>query len=405
MINHLPKLLEGKKIILGVCGSIAVYKSIEILRFLEKLGAEIRVVMSENAKEFIQPLLFEALSHHQVLHKDSQNWRKPPCNHIELARWGDMFLIAPTTANTLNKVACGIADNILLESFLAFDKIKAIAPAANTKMIENPITKKSLEVLSQMNITIIASQSKELACKEIGNGGLAEPLEIIYEVLRMFFKDNFWLQKKVCISSGGSKEKIDNVRYLSNFSSGKMGANLALSAYFLGAEVRYIYSAESYPLPLGINKIKVQSTQEYLQAIQNWQQNIQNPKNSYLIMNAAISDYIPQTSASKKLKKQEIGKEWNLLLKENIDILQSIEKSQITIGFKLEDENGINNALQTLHKKSLDAICLNEISSNFTPMDSKENKILWVTKDLQKNLGYADKLHLSFAIFNEAKHL
>ncbi|WP_269149111.1 phosphopantothenoylcysteine decarboxylase domain-containing protein [Helicobacter apodemus] len=158
-------------------------------------------------------------------------------------------------------------------------------------------------------------------------------------------------------------------------------------------------------LPLGINKIKVQSTQEYLQAIQNWQQKIQNPKNSYLIMNAAISDYIPQTSASKKLKKQEIGKEWNLLLKENIDILQSIEKSQITIGFKLEDENGINNALQTLHKKSLDAICLNEISSNFTPMDSKENKILWVTKDLQKNLGYADKLHLSFAIFNEAKHL
>lgn len=126
MINHLPKLLEGKKIILGVCGSIAVYKSIEILRFLEKLGAEIRVVMSENAKEFIQPLLFEALSHHQVLHKDSQNWRKPPCNHIELARWGDMFLIAPTTANTLNKVACGIADNILLESFWLLIRLKPL---------------------------------------------------------------------------------------------------------------------------------------------------------------------------------------------------------------------------------------------------------------------------------------
>ncbi|WP_104721328.1 bifunctional phosphopantothenoylcysteine decarboxylase/phosphopantothenate--cysteine ligase CoaBC [Helicobacter mesocricetorum] len=405
MIEHLPKLLKGKKIILGVCGSIAIYKSIEILRSLEKLGAEVRVVMTKKAKTFIQPLLFEALSHHQVLHKDSQNWGESPCNHIELAKWGDMFLIAPTTANTINKLACGIADNILLESFLAFDKIKIIAPAANTKMIENPITKKSLETLSQIGMTIIASQSKELACKEIGNGGLAEPLEIIYEVLRMFFKDDFWLQKKVCISSGGSKEKIDNVRYLSNFSSGKMGANLALSAYFLGAEVCYIYSIESYPLPLGIKKIKVQTTQEYLQAIQNWQQKIQNPKNAYLIMNAAISDYVPQTFIQKKLKKQEIGKEWNLALKENIDILQSIKKSQITIGFKLEDENGINNALQTLNKKSLDAICLNEISPSFSPMDSKDNKIIWITKDLQKNLGYNDKLHLSFAILNEAKNL
>ena len=302
MINFLPNLLEGKKIILGVCGSIAAYKSLEILRLLQKLGANVRVVMSQNARNFIQPLAFEALSGHQVLHEDSQSWGDFACNHIELARWGDLFVIAPTTANTLNKLSIGFADNVLLETFLAFNGKKLIAPCANTRMIENPITIKSLQSIT--GVSIISPQVKKLACKEIGNGALAEPIEIVYGVLRECFKDSFWENKKVCISGGGSKERIDDVRYLSNFSSGKMGSALALSAYFLGADVCYIHSTSVYPLPINMQKIEVQDTQGYLKAIQSWQMRIQERKNAFLIMNAAISDYIPQTIFKEKLKKQ-----------------------------------------------------------------------------------------------------
>ena len=175
MNPNLPPLLKDKKIALGVCGSIAIYKSIEILRNLQKLGAKVRIVMSDKSQDFIRPLLFETLSNYEVLCSQTQKWSQSPNNHIEIASWADLFLIAPCTANSINKIAYGIADNILLESFLAFDKTKLIAPAANTKMLENHATLESLEILKQRGISIINTQSKELACKQIGNGALAEP--------------------------------------------------------------------------------------------------------------------------------------------------------------------------------------------------------------------------------------
>ena len=177
MNPNLPPLLKDKKIALGVCGSIAIYKSIEILRNLQKLGAKVRIVMSDKSQDFIRPLLFETLSNYEVLCSQTQKWSQSPNNHIEIASWADLFLIAPCTANSINKIAYGIADNILLESFLAFDKTKLITPAANTKMLENYATLESLEILKQRGISIINPQSKELACKQIGNGALAEPLE------------------------------------------------------------------------------------------------------------------------------------------------------------------------------------------------------------------------------------
>lgn len=405
MNPNLPPLLKDKKIALGVCGSIAIYKSIEILRNLQKLGAKVRIVMSDKSQDFIRPLLFETLSNYEVLCSQTQKWSQSPNNHIEIASWADLFLIAPCTANSINKIAYGIADNILLESFLAFDKTKLIAPAANTKMLENHATLESLEILKQRGISIINTQSKELACKQIGNGALAEPLEITYQVIRAFYQKDFWQDRQIGISSGGSREKIDSVRYLSNYSSGKMGASLALASYFLGANVTYIGSLLPYTLPLAIQTIHTETSQDFLQSIQKWQNSSTSNKRPFLFMSAAISDYIPKNPLNYKLKKEQIGEEWNLSLKKNIDILQSLSPKQYTIGFKLESQNGIQNATKALQEKHLDAICLNEITQDFTPLNSQKNHIVWIDKTGKKDLGECDKFSLALKILQEAENL
>ncbi|MBX7490581.1 bifunctional phosphopantothenoylcysteine decarboxylase/phosphopantothenate--cysteine ligase CoaBC [Helicobacter turcicus] len=411
-IQALGKLLEDKKIALGVCGSVAIYKSLELIRILQKLGATVRVVMSKGACDFVQPLLFETLSHHNVLTQNTQSWGETPCNHIELATWADLFIIAPCTANTINKIAYGIADNILLESFLAFDKLKLIAPAANTKMLENPATTESLKILQTREIVLITPQCKELACQTIGNGALAEPLEMSFAIVRAFYKNPFWKQCCVCISGGSSRENIDAVRFLSNYSSGKMGASIALAAYFLGAKVEFISSQFPFILPLKVKVKKVESTQDYLQAIQKWQNTESKMQNldskdtkSFLFMSAAISDYIPKNRATQKLKKQEIGEKWNLLLIENQDILATIVKRQKTIGFKLESQNGTSHAKKALKQKGLDAICLNTITPNHNPLNAEDNQLLWITDASIKDLGLCDKLSLAFKILEQARYL
>ncbi|QOQ97984.1 bifunctional phosphopantothenoylcysteine decarboxylase/phosphopantothenate--cysteine ligase CoaBC [Helicobacter winghamensis] len=403
-IQNLGQLLKGKKIALGVCGSVAIYKSLELIRILQKLGASVRVVMSKGAADFIQPLLFEAISHHSVLTQSTQSWGEIPHNHIELATWADLFVIAPCSANTLNKIACGIADNVLLESFLAFDKLKCIAPAANTKMLENKATMESLRLLKQREITLIAPQCKELACQTIGNGALAEPLEIAYQILRAFYQNPFWKQARVCVSGGGSKENIDAVRYLSNYSSGKMGACIALVAYFLGAKVEFISSQFPFILPLNLQTQAVQSTQEYLEAIKQWQ-NMESKTQNFLFMSAAISDYLPKNQVKEKLKKQELGQEWNLKLIENQDILATLPKTQKTIGFKLESRDGIQNAKNALKHKGLDAICLNTITQSHNPLNANNNQLLWISNSFVKDLGFCDKLSLAFKILEQAQYL
>lgn len=408
-VESLPKLLQDKKIIVGVCGSVAIYKTLEMIRILQKLGASVRVVMSEVAQEFIKPLLFEAISHYQVLTQDSQNWGQTPLNHIEIAVWGDLFIVAPSSANTINKIANGISDNVLLESFLAFDKNKLIAPAANTKMLENPVTQKSLEILQKLGVQIVLPECKELACGIVGNGALANPLEIVFCALRSLFATPLWSQCEVCVSGGGSKEALDDVRYLSNFSSGKMGTSLALAAYFLGAKVCFVSSKIPYPLPTGIEIKKVESSNDFLDAILAWQEyKSASKEQSFLLMSAAISDYIPICKAQGKLKKQEIGKTWNLQLQQNKDILSSIPKMQKTIGFKLESSTldlGVKNAQSTLKNKNLDAICLNLITDSSNPLESQNNQIFWIRDSLELDLGFGDKLNLALRILQEAQNL
>ena len=213
-------LLQNKKILLAVTGSIAVYKSLELTRLFIKAGAQVKVVMSESAKKFITPLTFETLTSNRVLDDTNESWVDDH-NHIKTTEWADVLVIAPATANTIAKLANAIADNILLQCALAFSPRKILAPSANTNMLEHPITQANLKMLGIANYTILETQTKELACKTIGAGAMAEPLNVFWTTARELLKDEFWADRRVIVTGGGTIEKIDDVRLFLTFQVGK----------------------------------------------------------------------------------------------------------------------------------------------------------------------------------------
>ncbi|MCD6432994.1 MAG: bifunctional phosphopantothenoylcysteine decarboxylase/phosphopantothenate--cysteine ligase CoaBC, partial [Sulfurimonas sp.] len=257
-------LLKDKKILLGVTGSIAVYKSLELVRLFVKAGADVRVVMSEAAKKFVTPLTFETLTSNRVLDDSNESWVIDH-NHIKTTEWADLFVIAPATANTIAKLANAIADNMLLQCALAYPLTKVIAPSANTNMIKNPITQANLKMLGIANYEIIDTQTKELACKTMGDGAMGEPMDIFYSCAKVLLKDEFWADRMVIVTGGGTIEKIDDVRYLSNFSSGKMASSLATALYCKGADVNLIATRFDGELPKDMHTIDVKETSEMLE--------------------------------------------------------------------------------------------------------------------------------------------
>ncbi|WP_152182996.1 bifunctional phosphopantothenoylcysteine decarboxylase/phosphopantothenate--cysteine ligase CoaBC [Sulfurimonas indica] len=422
-MNITENLLQNKKILLAVTGSIAVYKSLELVRLFVKAGAEVRVVMSESAKKFVAPLTFETLSSNKVLDDTNEDWSSD-FNHIKITQWADIMVIAPATANTVAKLTNAIADNILLQCALAYPGMKILAPSANTNMLQNPITQANFKMLGIANYTILDTQVKELACKTTGDGAMAEPLDIFYQSARELLKDEFWSDRRVIVTGGGTIEKIDDVRYLSNFSSGKMASALAVALYLKGADVNLIATRFDSELPENMHKIDVESSAEMLEYLVDSiriakKGKLSKPtlmrdehihliqKKPYLFMAAAVSDYVPKFEQAGKLKKESLGDEWQLELKKNVDILDSIDKDGITtIGFKAEMDklNAIDNASKMLKVKELDAVCLNilEDSSSF---GSSTNKIEFITKDKVTSLPENGKLSLSFEIVESAKSL
>jgi len=416
-------LLQNKRILLAVTGSIAIYKSLELTRLFVKAGAEVRVVMSESAKKFITPLTFETLSSNKVLDDTNEDWSND-FNHIKITQWADLMVIAPATANSVAKLANAIADNILLQCALAYPGRKILAPSANTNMIQNPITQANFKMLGIANYTILDTQVKELACKTTGNGAMAEVIDIFYESARELLKDEFWDDRRVIVTGGGTIQKIDDVRYISNFSSGKMASALATALYLKGADVNLIATKFDTNLPEKMHKIDVESSVEMLEYLTDSIRIAKKPKLSkptlmrdehihliekkpYLFMAAAISDYVPKFEQTGKLKKESLGDEWQLELTKNIDILKTIDKEGITtIGFKAEmDEiKALDNASKMLTNKSLDAVCLN-ILKNSSSFGTSNNKIDFITKDEIISLPKADKLTLSFKIVQNAKKL
>ena len=416
-------LLKNKKILLGVTGSIAVYKSLELTRLLTKAGADVKIVMSESAKKFVTPLSFETLTSNKVLDDTNESWVNDH-NHIKATQWADLFVIAPTTANTIAKLANAIADNMLLQCALAFAHTKILAPSANTNMIKNPITQGNLKMLKIANYEIIDTQTKELACKTVGDGAMSEPLNIFWHCARVLLKDDFWSDRMVIVTGGGTIEKIDDVRYLSNFSSGKMASSLATALYCKGADVNLIATRFEDNLPNDLHTINVESSNEMMEYLSDSIRFAKKGKISkatlmsdekihliqkkpYLFMAAAVSDYTPKFAQDGKLKKEILGENFDLSLSKNIDILNSINKDGIvTVGFKAEIDanNAKNNASKMIDNKNIDAVCLNVLKDS-SSFGSDTNKVEFISPDKIESIPHADKLSVSFAILRHAQDL
>jgi len=414
--------LEGKTVLLGVTGSISAYKACDLARLFVKAGAQVHVVMTPSAERFVSTLTFEALTRNPVLTESSESWSSE-LNHIEIGKKCDAFVISPATANTLNKLSKGIADNILSQTALAYAGPMLVAPAANTQMLKNHYTAGSLKMLGVNDYTIIEPQEKLLACGDVGSGALAEPSEIFFETAKILLKEAFWEDRRVVVTGGGTREKIDEVRYLSNFSSGKMAKSLCLSLYLKGADVCYLTTMGNEGLPTSIYTIDVDDTQELLDYTEDAIRVAKKGKMSkpsmnssdrhliqkepYLFMVAAVSDFTPKYPQEGKLKKSMIGETWNLELIQTPDILASLDKMDIkTVAFKAEmdSENGLANAVSLLETKDVDAVCYN-LLNNSEGFGTSDNEITFITKEKQIPLGRADKLTLSDKILTEAMAL
>ena len=414
--------LENKTVLLGVTGSISAYKACDLARLFIKAGAQVHVVMTPSAERFVSALTFEALTRNPVLTEASESWSSE-LNHIEIGKKCDAFIIAPATANTLNKLSKGIADNILSQTALAYAGSMLVAPAANTQMLKNHYTVGSLKMLGVNDYTIIEPQEKLLACGDVGSGALAEPIEIFFETAKALLKEDFWEDRRIVVTGGGTREKIDEVRYLSNFSSGKMAKSLCLSLYLKGADVCYLTTMGNEGLPASIYTIDVDDTEELLDYTQDAIRVAKKGKMSkpsmnsadrhliqkepYLFMVAAVSDFTPKFPQEGKLKKSMIGETWNIELKQTADILSSLDKMDIkTIAFKAEmdSEHGLTNAQALLEQKRVDAVCYN-LLNNSESFGTSDNEITFITKEKQIPLGKADKLTLSDKILTEAKAL
>ncbi|MDR0467810.1 MAG: bifunctional phosphopantothenoylcysteine decarboxylase/phosphopantothenate--cysteine ligase CoaBC [Campylobacteraceae bacterium] len=394
------QLLKDKKILLGITGSIAAYKALELVRFFIKNGANVKILMSENAKRFITPLSFEALSSNIVISDDTESWSNEN-NHIKVSKWADIFVIAPITANTINKLANGIADNLLTSTALAFTKKIVIATAANTAMFLHKTTQSSLEKLKSFNYTIINSQEKLLACGDVGNGALAKTQTIFIECVKALQTKSCWNGKNVIVTGGGTIEKIDNVRYVSNFSSGKMADALAKALFINGANVTFIKTYKNDE-SLPIKYLYVESAEEMSRAISECKN-----KNDYLFMAAAVGDFRVKNRVNGKIKKDSLGDTFSIEFEKNSDIIANLEKKEIkTIGFKaeLDRENGLANAQNMLINKKVDVVCLNIIDES-NPFGSENNKITLITKTSTKELSMKSKLEISFEILDNLKEL
>lgn len=398
-------LLEGKKILLGVTGSIAIYKSLELIRLFIKAGAQVKVIMSEEAKRFIAPLTFEAISQNEVLHVKTESWSNE-LNHIHIGKWADIFVIAPVSVNTLNKLSHGIADNLLSQTAIAFNKPIVIAPSANTNMMLNTITQESLAKLKTLGYEIVAPQTKLLACNDEGMGALADVEKIFYKSASLLLEDAFWKEKEVIITGGGTVEKIDDVRCLSNFSSGKQAAALALAFYLKGAQVSLITSSD-IAQAFDIQTLHVKSSLEMKEALIKTMQKVDKAKTPYLFMAAAVSDFIPKTPKKGKMKKEELGNSLSLELVANEDILANLDKNGFkVIGFKAEMDAkvALQNAQTMLTKKGLDAVCLNVINEK-NSFGSPNNAINFITHHEVFTLPLSSKFEIAQKIVEHSQYL
>ena len=367
-------MLQGKHILLGITGGIAAYKICTLIRNFKKSGAEVKIIATPNALNFVTKLTLQNLSQSEVYVEefDINNW-KP--EHISLADWADIMLIAPATANTISKIAQGIADNLLTSVACAFSKKMIIVPAMNVNMWNNDAVQNNLKILQKRGIEILEPESGFLACGYMGKGRLCS-LDKIYNAVEEALNYSQMLKgQKVVITAGGTIEEIDPVRYISNYSSGKMGLALAKSAQSMGAEVVFI-TTKDFDVPF--KKVLVKSAQDMQNAI-----NEEFDTANYIIMAAAVADYRVKEFSEQKIKKEN-NDSITLELVKNPDILADLCKnktSQTIVGFCAESENLMENAKTKIEKKGCDYLVANDISRKDIGFNSEENEVTILSQD------------------------
>lgn len=391
----------SSNVLLCVTGGIAAYKAVALTSKLTQMGIDVKVMMSENATKFVTPLTFQAISRNPV-YTDTFDEKDPKkIAHIDLSEWPDLIIIAPATSNIIGKLANGIADDMITSTLLATEKPVWIAPAMNVHMYHHPIVQKNMDTLKSIGYEFIEPGEGYLACGYTGKGRLAEP-ESIAEKVREFFSGNtrgFLEGKRVVVTAGPTRERIDPVRYISNFSSGKMGYAIAEEALKLGAAVTLITGPVSLTPPQGAKVVSIESTEEMYRAV------IEEYNNADIVIKAAaVSDYRPQEYMPNKMKKQK--DEWSITLVKNRDILKELGKKkthQFLIGFAAETDHVEQYALDKLKNKNLDMIVANDVSMEGAGFGSDTNIVTIFKKDGSKRaLEKLSKNKVAIEILKEA---
>lgn len=388
-------MFEGKTVLIGVSGGIAAYKTAYLVSRLSKTEAEVDVLMTENAKNFISPLTFETLSGQKCVTDTFERTFKFDVEHVSLAKKADLFMIAPATANVIAKIANGIADDMLTTTFLACDCPKYVVPAMNTRMYNNPITQDNLEKLRSYGIHVIDPASGYLACGDTGAGKMPEPEELYHFIERELAREKDMTGKRVLVTAGATREALDPVRFISNHSSGKMGFALARECMLRGAQVTIVKAAATAELP------RFCEVQEAVSAGDMYREVMARAdETDIVIMAAAVSDYTPVTVADQKIKKHD--GDMSIPLTRTRDILKALgekrREDQFLCGFSMETQNLVENSRGKLERKHVDMICANNLKDPGAGFQTDTNLVTLITKDATEELPLMSKDDVAHAI-------
>ncbi|GAK16172.1 LOW QUALITY PROTEIN: phosphopantothenoylcysteine decarboxylase [Vibrio sp. JCM 19053] len=395
--------LAGKKILLGISGGIAAYKCAELTRRLIERGAQVQVVMTKAAKEFITLLTMQAVSGRPVSDSLLDPAAEASMGHIELAKWADLVLLAPATADLIARMSAGMGNDLLTTLVLATDSPVAVSPAMNQQMYRNIATQENIATLARRGMHIWAPAAGEQACGDVGPGRMLEPMQLVH-LCEQFFQPKLLEGKSILITAGPTREAIDPVRYITNHSSGKMGYALASAAAQMGAKVTLVSGPVSLNTPVGVERINVSSAQEMHEAVMTHAN-----RHDAFISCAAVADYRPQTIASQKLKKTEDNDEMVINMVKNPDIVASVaamtEKRPFTVGFAAETNDVETYARGKLTKKNLNMICANDVSVAGQGFNSNDNAITLYWPEGELALALESKEALSFKILEKMHQL
>lgn len=394
-------MLKDKNILLGVTGGIAAYKIANLASMLKKQGANVKVIMTENACQFITPMTFETLTAQKVYTDTFDRNFEFKVDHIELGKWADVFLIAPATANVIGKLANGIADDMLTTTALAMRCPILVSPAMNTAMFENKVVKHNIMKLRTYGMDIIMPASGHLACGDTGAGKMPEPEMLLEYIKRGVYKKKDLVGKKVCVSAGPTREAIDPVRYISNNSTGKMGVEIAKMAAYRGAKVSLVMGPSNVFVPDFINRIDIKSAEDMYEEIIKI-----SDSQDIIIKAAAVADYTPANYSDEKIKKKD--GDLSIELSRTKDILKELgerkennPKKQFICGFSMETENMEENSKNKLAKKNADMIVANNVKVDGAGFGTDTNVVTIFTKDNEIRLDKLSKTEVAEKIFDE----